>query len=58
MNTYSYVRGFNILMVFVKHKKKVETMIKENPQAFIDESNSNMLNRIQIFCLAQNSRKL
>ena len=30
-------------MAFVHNKKKVETIIKENSQAFIDESNLNML---------------
>ena len=57
VNTCSYVRGFNILMISVNDKKKVK-MIKQNSQAFIDESNSNMLNRIRICCLVQNSRKL
>ena len=43
VNNYTYDRRFNILMAFVNSKKKIETMIKENSQDFIDDSNSNML---------------
>ena len=43
VNTCTYVHRYNILMAFVNGKKKVETMIKENSQSFIDKWNKKML---------------
>ena len=43
VNSCTYTRRFNILMAFINDKKRVEVMMKENADAFIDESNANML---------------
>ena len=43
MNTCSYTGRFNILMVFVNDKEKLEAMIKENVETCNDKSNKSML---------------
>ena len=41
--TCTYVHRFNRLMTFANDKKNIKTRIRENSEALIDESNSNML---------------
>ena len=39
MNSCSYIRSFNFLMSFVRDKKRVEFMLKDNATAFSDAGN-------------------
>ena len=38
VNTWAYVRRFNILLSFMSEKKKVEMMLEKNAEAFNDNA--------------------
>ena len=36
INSFAYIRRFNILMSFMSDKKKIEMMLKQNAESFRD----------------------